>query len=76
MFVTNKIISEIAQDLQTDFENGDLHTKSNIHQIAKLVQSELADRQLPTRKSLAIVIAKISLTLWHETVFQTKKTLA
>tara|TARA_R110000787_G_scaffold240905_1_gene347114 strand:+ start:566 stop:796 length:231 start_codon:yes stop_codon:yes gene_type:complete len=73
MFVTNKTILEIAENLQSEFEHGDLHSQSSINEIAKLAQNELLERQLPTRKSLAFVVAKNALNLWHETVFQTKK---
>jgi|TARA_R110000824_G_scaffold18671_1_gene73536 hypothetical protein len=73
MFVTNKIISEIAEDLQSEFEHGDLHSQSSISEIAQVVQNELLERQLPTRKSLAFVVAKNALNLWHETILQTTK---
>ncbi len=73
MFVTDKTISEIAETLQSDFENGDLHSRSNIHQIAKLAQQELSERELPIRKSLAIVIAKVALATWQETIFKTNQ---
>tara|TARA_R110002072_G_scaffold61583_1_gene154873 strand:+ start:196 stop:426 length:231 start_codon:yes stop_codon:yes gene_type:complete len=76
MFVTDKIISEIAEDLQSEFQDGALHSQSSISEIAQVVQNELLERQLPTRKSLAIVIAKNALNLWHETILQTKEKLA
>ena len=76
MFVTDKTISEIADDLQIQFEHGDLHSRSSVHQVARAAIEELADRQLPTRKSLAVVIAKVALATFHETIFQTKKAVA
>ena len=75
MFVTDKTISEIAETLQSDFENGDLNSRSNIHQIAKLAQQELLERELPARKSLAVVVAKIALATWRETIFKTKQAM-
>jgi|TARA_R110000851_G_scaffold151192_2_gene292294 hypothetical protein len=71
MFVDDKIIAEIAEDLQADFEIGELHSHSNVQQVARFAQQELADRHLPTRKSLAIVIAKVAMTLWQETILAT-----
>ena len=61
MFVNDKIIAEIAE----------LHSQSNVQQVARFAQQELADRHLPTRKSLAIVIAKVAMTLWQETILAT-----
>jgi len=73
MFVTDATIQEIACDMQTDFEIGSLHSQSTINQIARLALEQLADRNLPQRKSLAFVIAKNALMQWQETIHQTKK---
>ena len=56
MFVTENQVMEIAQDLQSDFLHGNLHSQSSISSIARRAQEELADRNLPTRKSLCFVI--------------------
>jgi len=72
MFVTDETNAEIALDMQSRFEF-DLHSQSPISEIAHAAAEELADRGLPTRKSLAFVIAKNALMTWQSTVFETKQ---
>ena len=76
MFVTDKKISEIADNLQSAFEVGSLHSQSSISEIAAHAADELADNGLPTRKSLCLVVAKIALAHWIETIMQTKAALS
>jgi len=72
MFVSDEIVSEIADDMQSSFEHGDLFSQSPIHVIARTAREHLADRGLPTRKSLSFVIAKLALATFQETIHQTK----
>ena len=72
MFVSDETINEIASDMQSLFEF-DLHSQSSISEIARAAREELADRGLPTRKSLAVVIAKVALMKWQSTVFEAKE---
>jgi hypothetical protein len=73
MFVTQNQIEEIAEDMHRNTFGFSLFSQSSIKEIANVAQERLADRGLPTRRSLAIVIAKLALALWHETILQTKK---
>lgn len=72
MFVTDQIIAEVADEMQSNFEVGSLHSQSSIGAIARVAQEQLADRGLPTRKSLCFVVAKVALNTWHETIHQVK----
>ena len=71
-FVTNKQIAEVAQEILTNFEIGDLHSRSSIKSIVPVAQEALAEANLPTRFSLACLVAKSALAIWQETVFKTK----
>ncbi len=71
-FVTEQVINDIADELQSSFECGSLHSKSSIPEIGFRARDELADRGLPTRPSLCIVIAKIALMTWRESIHQVK----
>tara|TARA_R100000995_G_scaffold83423_1_gene59288 strand:+ start:1452 stop:1685 length:234 start_codon:yes stop_codon:yes gene_type:complete len=74
MFVSDQVIQEIASDMQPHFEF-ELHSQSSITEIASVAQDELANRGLPTRRSLAIVVAKVALMIFRGTVSQTKQAL-
>ena len=76
MLVTDKKIAEIASNLQSEFEVGSLHSHSSISEIASHAADELADNGLPTRRSLCLVVAKVALATWIETIMQTKSELA
>ena len=75
MFVSDKTIADIASDMQSRFEF-DLHSQSSISEIARAAREELADRGLPTRKSLSVVIAKVALMTWQSTVFETSNNIS
>ena len=75
MFVTEDQVMEIAQDLQSDFLHGNLHSQSSIPSIAQRAREELADRNLPTRKSLCFVIAKQAQLMFHGNVLSVKREL-
>jgi hypothetical protein len=76
MFVTDQKIAEVADEMQSLFEVGSLHSQSKIGVIARHAEEALADNGLPTRKSLCLVVAKVALMTWHETIHQTKKEMA
>lgn len=76
MFVTDQKIAEIADNMQSAFEVGSLHSHSSINTIAEHAADELADNGLPTRPSLCLVVAKVALAAWIETTIQTKAALA
>tara|TARA_R110000751_G_scaffold103389_1_gene198633 strand:+ start:229 stop:459 length:231 start_codon:yes stop_codon:yes gene_type:complete len=76
MFITDQKIAEVANDMQSLFEIGDLHTRSSIKAIAWKAKEALTDNGLPSRQSLCFVVAKVALTTWQETVHQTKIELA
>ena len=75
MFVTDQKIAEIADEMQSLFEVGDLHTQSSAKAIAWKAKEALADNGFPTRQSLCFVVAKAALMTWQETVHQTKVSL-
>ena len=72
MFVSDETINEIASDMQSLFEFA-LPSQSSVSEIARAAREELADRGLPTRKSLAVVIAKVALMKGQSTVFEAKE---
>lgn len=72
MFVTDQTIAEVADAMQSDFEVGSLHSQSSIGAIARRAQEELADRGLPTRKSLCFTVAKAALMTWQEKIHNVK----
>jgi len=72
-FVTNKQIADVAEEILTEFEIGNLHSNSSIKSIVPFAQEALTEANLPTRFSLACVVAKTALAAWQETIFQTKK---
>ena len=76
MFVTDEKITQVARDLQPLFEVGALHSCSSIRDIVPHAGEELHAQGLPTRRSLAIVVAKLALAIWIGTVFATKKEVA
>ena len=75
MFVNNKTVKEIALAIQPAFEFGNLYSRSSIREIAQHAREELAERKLPTRKSLCFVVAKLALALWHETIQKTNQAI-
>ena len=72
MFVTDQIIAEVADEMQSLFEVGSLHSRSKIGEIARHAKEALAENGLPTRKSLSVVVAKTALMTWQETVDQSQ----
>lgn len=69
-FVTDQQCNEIAEELLNCFEIGTLHSKSSTKSVAKVARELLADEGLPTRWSLACVIAKKAQFTWHEIILK------
>ena len=75
MFVSEKVINEIANDVLVMFEVGDWNSRTPVWEMIPGVLDELADRGLPRRRSLAGLIAKVAAATWAETVLATKMKL-
>ena len=75
MFVSEKVINEIANDVLVMFEVGDWNSRTPVRKMIPGVLDELADRGLPRRRSLAGLIAKVAAATWAETVLATKMKL-
>lgn len=73
MFVTDKKVNEVAEELLVQFEVGELHSRCSTGAVARKAMELLADNGLPRRQSLAFVIAKKAQAAWHEQVHQTLK---
>jgi hypothetical protein len=71
-FVTDRQCNELADTLLASFEVGSLHSQSSTKAVAKVAQELLADDGLPTRWSLACVIAKKAQAAWQQQIIQTK----
>ena len=67
VFVSDDTINEIADDMQSAF-HFTLHSQSRIAEIVPVAREQLADRGLPTRASLCVVIAKRALMRFRATV--------
>tara|TARA_A100000172_G_C2998619_1_gene95483 strand:- start:452 stop:682 length:231 start_codon:yes stop_codon:yes gene_type:complete len=76
MFVTDKKIAEVAEELLPLFEVGDLHSRTKVGKIAIHAKEALQEHGLPTRFSLCCVVAKVALTAWQEEVLKTKQAVA
>lgn len=72
-YVTDKQIEEIAESLLNQFQHGSLYSNSPVRDIAPYVIDELRERGLPTRQSLANVIANVAKLKWREVILQTKR---
>lgn len=75
MFVTNDRLLEVAEGMQCKFEFGNLHSRSSLREVASEAQEELRDLGLPTRRSLAFVVAKMAIAKWHEAIVSTRAEL-
>jgi len=72
-FVSDSQCNELAEILLQWFEVGNLHSQSSTKEIAKVAQELLADDGLPTKWSLACVIAKKAQAAWQQQILQTKR---
>jgi len=73
MFVTDTQCNEVAEQLFTSFEHGELHSQSSIKEVARVAQELLTDNGLPSRWSLACVISKKAQAAWRGTIDLTKE---
>lgn len=71
-YVTQKEIDSIAQSLADQLEHGNLYSNSPIKDFIPYVIDELSDRNLPTRKSLASVIANVIKLKWRARAMNVK----
>ena len=76
MFVDDRKIAEVAEDLLPLFEVGDLHSRTRVSAIAVHAREALQEHGLPTRFSLCCVVAKVALMAWQEDILKTKKAVA
>jgi len=74
-YVSQKEIDDIAQSLADQMEHGNLFSNSPIKDFIPYVIDELSDRNLPTRKSLASVIANVIKLKWRARAMNVKVTL-
>jgi hypothetical protein len=72
-FVSDSQCNELAEILLQWFEVGNLHSQSSTKEVAKVAKELLVDDGLPTRWSLACVIARKAQAAWHHQILQTKK---
>ena len=73
MFATEKMVNAAADDLLTEFENGSLHSRSSVREILPHAVEMMAEHNLPSRRSLAVVIAKRAQAAWIEIIQNTKE---
>lgn len=71
-YVTDAQIEEIADALQDHYNFGLISTDT-IPKILPYVFDELKERGLPMRRSLALVIAKVTKAKYYETITQVKR---
>ena len=72
-YVTEKEINEISEVVISEFQNGSLYSNSPVRDIVPYVLEELQERGLPTRRSLANVIANVAKFKWRELIIRTKR---
>lgn len=72
MFVSESAVNAAADDLLVQFEVGSLHSRSSVREILPHATEIMAERGMPYRRSLAIVIAKRAQAAWIEIVHTTK----
>ena len=71
-YVTDAQIEEIADALQDHYNFGLISTDP-VPKILPYVYDELRERGLPMRRSLAIVIAKVTQAKYYATIMQVKR---
>ena len=72
-FVSDSQCNELAEILLQWFEVGNLHSQSSTKEVAEVAKELLADDGLPTKWSLACVIARKAQAAWQNQILQTKK---
>ena len=73
MFLTTDHIESVATDLLPSFEVGNLNTRTPRRVVAAAAREALADRHLPTRRSLCYVVADVARVMWRATVIDTHR---
>lgn len=71
-YVTQDQIDSIAQQLLDQLEFGNCYSGAPLRDFVPFVLDELRERKLPTRKSLALVIAKVIRLKWHARIASVK----
>lgn len=74
-YVTEKQIDSIAESLADQLEHGNLYSDSPVRAFIPYVIDELRERNLPARKSLASVIAKVIKLKWRARALSVKTIL-
>lgn len=74
-YVTEKQIDSIAESLADQLEHGNLYSDSPVRSFIPYVIDELRERNLPARKSLASVIAKVIKLKWRARALSVKTLL-
>ena len=74
-YVTEKQIDSIAESLADQLEHGNLYSDSPVRSFIPSVIDELRERNLPARKSLASVIAKVIKLKWRARALSVKTLL-
>jgi hypothetical protein len=75
MFVPDKTVNEVAEDLLPLFEVGDFNTRTPTKAMIPAALEALSERRLPARRSLAGLVAKEAKAAWIEIVMGTKREL-
>ena len=71
-FLSTKDLSDVADEVAVGFEFNFCST-TPLGVIASCAKEILEDREMPTRWSLCLAIAKLAKAKWSEKIFQTKK---
>ena len=68
MYLSNNDLQNVARNIQINFSDGSLHSRSRVWEIFPIVVDELADMGYPqsvyTRKSLVLAICKMAKAMW------------
>ena len=75
MFLTTDHIEEVAADLLPSFEVGNLNSRTPRRVVAAAAREALADRHLPTRRSLCYVVADVARTQWQAAILDTRRAI-
>ena len=75
MFLTTDHIESVATDLLPSFEVGNLNTHTPRRVVAAAAREALADRHLPTRRSLCYVVADVARVMWRATIIDTRRAI-
>jgi hypothetical protein len=75
MFIKDRTVNEIAEDLLPLFEIGNFHSQTPTRAIIPAALDALQERRLPARQNLAGIVAKRAKAAWLETINKTKREL-